>query len=72
MSLSTIFLLDLGTVPTVCYFILEVYTFFFKIPPLFFIFDVQQIQVQIFVFPIKEPFLSRKTINKEFNTMIMD
>ena len=46
--------------------------FFFKIPPLFSIFDVQQIQVQIFVFPIKEPFLSRKTINKEFNTMIMD
>jgi hypothetical protein len=25
LSLSTIFLLDLGTVPTVCYFILEVY-----------------------------------------------
>ena len=74
MFLSTIFLLDLGTVPTVCYFILEVYTFFFKIPPLFSIFDVQQIQIQIqiFVFPIKEPFLSGRTINKEFNTMIMD
>jgi hypothetical protein len=42
--------------------------FFFKIPPLFSIFDVQQIQIQIqiFVFPIKEPFLSGRTIKEPF------